>query len=943
LLVKRISRGRGNSKAAAPTPSRALEVRETRLEINQDDDLTEAAAALAAAAAALEAAADAVAAARSAATTQTTALAAAKAAGRVAAHARYSTAAAVAAAAASTAEIAALAATAVELEAATRAAETAAFAVEARQTIAAELPPDADKAVADRAAAAVAATVAADVVATEHTTAAAASTVAAAVATAAASTARIAQATAFNVELEAAASALASDEVAHSSATTAAATGVVLQSAKRASVLAARAELAADLRDSEHRFSITFEHATVGMLLVSLSGGDAGRVLRVNPALRHITGRTEAELLGLSGRELFVFDDAPGRDEMFATLLSGRTSAHEAVMRWQHADGHEIWVRANLHAIREFGRPAYAVGQVEDISERRRAEAALTEREERFRLAFDNALTGMMFLSVDGGVRKVNKAMSSLLGFTEQELLGASVQSLACHEEQASIGAGLVGLFTGEISAYQAEHSFWHADGRVVWGLVSGSLVYDVDDRPDYLIFQVKDVTGHKLAESQLVHQALHDDLTGLPNRVLLGDHLELACARAERDGSLVGVLFVDIDDFKEINDSLGHVSGDAVLVEVAGRISGCLRGTDTAARLGGDEFVVVCEGLADATEANAVARRIDQAIAAPLTARLADVNVTVSIGISTGGPSSGPTELLRGADTAMYEAKANGKDRYEVYNPAMSVSALRHVTVAGELSHALARDELRLFYQPTYDMLTGAICGVEALLRWQHPTRGLLAPADFLDVAEGRRLMIPIGDWVIATAAGQASEWQLAFGQRAPDMWVNIAGQQLGKQHLIGVVERILDDTGLKPTKFGLEITETQLVGRAEAVTKDLVDLHGLGLQLAIDDFGTGFASLEYLRRFAFDELKIDQSFVGGLGRDRTDSAVTASVIALGRSLDLVVVAEGVETNEQYDLLTELHCDLAQGYLMQRPAPAEAITLLLTDDVRYAAAAMNA
>lgn len=898
------------------------------------DDLDTAArgdTALSTADAALLASDEADAAAQAAAGTKTAAFGAAQAAGMVATRAKTTTAAAVAAAASATAEIAARAAAAVQSEAVARAVEAAASAVEALEIVAAELPADADHDAADMRAAAVAATVAAAVVEHARATAAAATVVASAVAAAAETAALAAQAAARAVEGEAAAAAVTGDAVAASTAQTAAATGAVAESTGRVADIAGRLRVVAALRDSEHRFRVTFEHAAVGMMLVSLSGADLGRVLRVNPALRELTGRTDAELLVLNADALVHVDDQAAQADQFASLAAGDTSDYQAVTRWRHADGRDIWVRMSLHAIREDDTtPAYAVCQVEDITEDRRSEAALRVREERFRLAFDNAGTGMMFLNVDGALQKANHAMFVLLGYTEQQLLRRRVQSLVCPDEAASISAGIAGLVAGEVTVYQAEHGFRHADGHVVWGLLSGSVVQDEDGRPHDLVLQVEDVTARKQVEIQLAHQALHDDLTGLPNRLLLAEHLSRACARAERTGTYVAVLFLDIDDFKEINDSLGHVAGDHVLVEVAARLRGCLRDMDIAARLGGDEFVVVCEDLSDPAEANRVADRIDQVLAVPLTAGVNHVQVSTSVGIATAAHSAHPEDLLRCADTAMYQAKTNGKGRHEVYDPAMGVGALRQLTLAGELSHALVRDELRLHYQPAYDMRTGVITGVEALLRWQHPNRGLLVPADFLDVAEGRRLMIPIGDWVVATACAQAAIWQRALGEMAPEMWVNISSQQLGKQHLTAIIEQILADTGLKPGKLGLELTERQLVGGGDAVRDDLLALRELGLRLAIDDFGIGYNSLEYLRRFQFDEIKIDRSFISGLGLDRTDTAVTSSVIALGRSLELVVVAEGVETQDQYDHLQALGCDLAQGYLLQRPGPPEIIDLAL-------------
>ncbi|PZS28899.1 MAG: hypothetical protein DLM59_13810 [Pseudonocardiales bacterium] len=780
-------------------------------------------------------------------------------------------------------------------------------------------------------AAAVAATVAEAVVMHARATAEAATIVAAAVAAAAETAALAANAAAAAVEGEAVAAALTGEAVAASTADTATAAGAAAVSTERVTDIVVRLKVVAALRDSENRFRVTFEHASVGMMLVSLNCADLGRVLRVNPAMCDLSGRTDVELLGLTTDVLVHSEERATQEARLASLSAGETSNYQAVSRWKHADGRDVWVRVSLYAVREDeAAPEYAVGQVEDITEDRRAEAALRVREERFRLAFDNAGTGMMFLDVEGRLQKANQAMFLLLGFAERDLLGRFLNHLVSEGEGASIRAGIADLVAGEVTVYQAEHSFPHADGHLVWGLLSGSVVQDEDGRPHDLVLQVEDVTARKQAEIQLAHQALHDDLTGLPNRILLTDHLSHACSRAERAGKHVAVLFLDIDDFKEINDTLGHVAGDHVLTLVAERLSGCLREADTAARLGGDEFVVVCEDLTDSAEAVLVAERVERALAVPVTVGGNQIEVGVSIGIASAGGGAQPEDLLRCADTAMYQAKSNGKGRYEVFDPAMRVGALRQLTLARDLSFAIIRDELRLHYQPTYDLRSGAVVGVEALLRWQHPARGLLTPAEFLDVAEGRRLMIPIGDWVVRTASVQATIWQQAFGDLAPDMWVNISSQQLGKQHLTAVVEQTLAETGLTPGKLGLEVTERQLIGGGEAVRSDLLALQDLGLRLAIDDFGTGFNSLEYLRRFRFDEIKIDRSFISGLGRDRTDTAVTASVIALGGSLDLVVVAEGVETRDQYESLRALGCDLAQGYLLQRPGPPEVIDLVL-------------
>jgi diguanylate cyclase (GGDEF)-like protein/PAS domain S-box-containing protein len=872
-------------------------------------------------------------AARAAADTEAAASSAERNAENVSVQAAAAAATAVAAAAAATADRAGRAAHVIEAESIQRAAEVAAAAVEALETVAAELPAGGDYAAAEVTAAAVAATVAAAAVAQIDATAAAASTVATAVSEAASVAALLAQAAARAVQRLGNVAAVSGAEVTQSSARTSAATAVVVGSTVRVEELAARLRVVTALRDSEHRFRVTFEHAAVGMMLIGLDREDLGRILRVNPALRTLSGRGEANLLALHVQDLLRAGQRAAEVHRLTALASGISGSYEAVSRWAHGDGRELWVQSRAHVVREDGTDtAYAVVQVEDITQQRRTDVARRAREARFRLAFDTAVDAMLFLTLEGRLQKANAALYGLLGYRERDLIGQDVTRLLNGEHGNAARDGLAALITGAATLYQAEHRLRHADGRTVWGLLTGSLEHDEHGHPVYLIVQVKDITSRKQAETELAHRALHDDLTGLPNRALLEDHLAQACARAARAGTHLAVLFLDIDNFKDINDSLGHLAGDRVLIEVATRLRGCLRVSDTAARLGGDEFVVVCEALTDAHEANVLAERIDRALAAPLTVSGSQLQVTASIGITTSsGADTPPAELLSGADTAMYRAKANGKDRYEIYEPAMSESTLRQLRVASELSSAVGRDELRLHYQPLYDLATDRIVGVEALLRWQHPTRGLLAPGDFLDVAEGRRLIIPIGDWVLATAAAQARRWRRTYGPHAPYMWVNVSAQQLGKNHFTATVERTLSDTGLPASTLGLEITERQLLDSSNGVRADLKALRSVGVGLALDDFGTGFGSLEYLRRFPFTELKIDRSFVSGLGQNRIDTAVIVSVIALAQSLDLGVVAEGVETHDQHFRLREMGCGQAQGYLLHRPAPPESIDQLLS------------
>lgn len=885
--------------------------------------------------AAVEATHDAELAARSAAGTMVVALGATQTVTDVVSRARDATAAVVAAAASSAAETADRAAAAVAAEAVARAIDVAALALEALETIAAALPADVDREGAERAADLVAAAVAADVIAQSRSTEEAATTVAAAVAVASQAAARAAADAASAVAMAASTAAGNGGVLAEAADLTADASSLVVESTARVADLTARLRVVAALRESEERFRYTFERAPVGMFLVSLSESDGGRILRVNKALCELTGHSEPELLSQYDRELFHLEDRDIQADLFASLLASDDNSVEANARWTHADGRELWVRVSMLAVHDAGDSAgYAVCQVQDMTGRRRAETALHAREERFRQAFDHGLTGVMFLKLDGELRESNEAVFRFLHTDAEDLLGRGLDDFVRQDDRAVLRAAFDDLVSGRLDNYQAEHRFERPDGSLVWGLVRGSLVQDEDGRPDYLVFQLEDVTARKEAEVRLAHQALHDDLTGLSNRVLLRDHLELATHRAHRAGTHLAVLFIDVDDFKKINDTSGHVVGDQVLVEVAARLTSCLRDTDTAARIGGDEFVLLCEDLAGPGEVDLLIARVLDAVAAPITVAERQIRVTVSVGVTTDVGTSTPEELLAEADTAMYVAKTNGKNRHTMYEPGMRIGVVRQATLLAELESAIYNGELRLHYQPMYSMRTGRLVSVEALLRWQHPTLGLLPPGEFLDLAEGRPLMVPLGDWVLRTAATQAALWQERHGTAAPDMWINVSCDQLGRQHFIGEVERTLASTGLAPAKLGLELTERQLIGRADAVASELLAAQKLGLRLAVDDFGTGYASMDYLRRFTFDEIKIDKSFIDGLGQDRTDTAITASIIELGRSLDLVVVAEGVEEQHQYDRLLELGCGVSQGYLHHRPAPARAISGLLAGEL---------
>ena len=428
-------------------------------------------------------------------------------------------------------------------------------------------------------------------------------------------------------------------------------------------------------------------------------------------------------------------------------------------------------------------------------------------------------------------------------------------------------------------------------------------------------------------------YQALHDALTGLPNRVLLRDRLQQALARSRRNADHLAVLMVDLDDFKYVNDSLGHEFGDKLLVEVARHLRESLRAEDTAARLGGDEFAVIVEGMAGREDAPDVARRIIGALRAPFVLGGQEVFVKASVGIAAGTTADvGAEELLRRADVALYEAKKGGKDGYSSFDAAMDVHALGRIGLENELRRAIERGEFRLHYQPKVMVKSGALFGFEALLRWEHPERGLVPPLEFIPIAEETGLIIPIGQWVLEEACRQASEWQAGRGAGVSPlvMSVNVSPRQVRQPDLAGSVARVLRDTGLRPQSLTLEVTENVLMENVRFANATFEEVRAMGVRIAVDDFGTGYSSLSRLKELPVDTLKIDRSFVQRLGESAEDETLVSTVIGLAQALGLSTVAEGVETAEHLALLETLGCDMAQGYYFARPLEVRAASEFL-------------
>jgi diguanylate cyclase (GGDEF)-like protein/PAS domain S-box-containing protein len=470
--------------------------------------------------------------------------------------------------------------------------------------------------------------------------------------------------------------------------------------------------------------------------------------------------------------------------------------------------------------------------------------------------------------------------------------------------------------------------------------------IHDREGKPIGAVIVFRDVSVAQAMARQITHSAEHDFLTGLPNRMLLNDRIGQAIASARRRKKLVAVLFLDLDGFKHINDSLGHPIGDKLLQSIGKRLTAAVRDADTVSRQGGDEFVVLLADLAQAEDAVIMAARILRTVAVSHSLDQHELHVTTSIGVSVYPDDGQDAEtLIKNADTAMYQAKENGRQSYQFFKPAMNARAVERQSIEEDLRRALERQEFAVHYQPKICMRTGKITGAEALIRWTHPVRGLIAPAQFIPVAEDCGLIVPIGRWVLRQACQQAREWQRA-GLSGISMAVNVSAVEFQDEAFLDGLLHILDESRLDPLSLELELTESALMKRVESTTTLLRTLKESGLRVAVDDFGTGYSSLSYLRKFPIDSLKIDQSFVRQIGQETDDAAIVTAVISMARSLKLRVVAEGVETLAELNFLKAHQCDEAQGYYFSRPVPAPLFVNLLkagiSDEARVVLCGIN-
>ena len=560
---------------------------------------------------------------------------------------------------------------------------------------------------------------------------------------------------------------------------------------------------------------------------------------------------------------------------------------------------------------------------------------ALRESEERFRSAFNYAPIGIALVSPEGNWLKVNRALCDILGYTEEEFLDKNFQSMLFSEDLGGTLVKIHELLSGKIPTCQMEQRYQHKTRQTVWASWSVSTTSDVGSEQPNLIFQIQDITDKKLAEDKLQYEATHDALTNLPNRAMFMSKLTQSLKTAQQDSAQkVSVLFIDLDRFKVINDSLGHLVGDQLLFEIAGRLRECLRPDDLVARLGGDEFTILVEGNYEPKEVIKIAERVQEKFAVPFDLGGHEVYSSASIGILHNSEKHLTAEdMMRDADTAMYQAKRAGKARHEVFSESMHEAVKESLQLETDLRRAVEKNEFTVFYQPIYSLLNGEIQGFEALARWEHETQGFISPEKFIPLAEEIGLIDTLGEQILRKACEQGLVIQESFPAAAPFMIsVNLSCKQFAQPNLVKKIKRILDETKFAPENLKIEITESVFIEHREKAVGMLNQLRDIGVEINIDDFGTGYSNLSYLMQLPISTLKIDRSFINPLEFAGRNLEIVQTILTLACNLGMTVIAEGVETEAQLEQLKILNCGSAQGFYFAKPMCFEDIKKFLNE-----------
>jgi diguanylate cyclase (GGDEF)-like protein/PAS domain S-box-containing protein len=693
-----------------------------------------------------------------------------------------------------------------------------------------------------------------------------------------------------------------------------------------------RKQVEVALRESEERYHSLFEGVPVGLYRTT----PAGRMMDANSALVRILGFASLKSL-LATKVADIYVDPEDR-RSWQRAMEGAVAAQSFETRVRRADGSVIWVRFTARAFRgEGGEILYYEGALEDVTDRRRAEEALRSSEERFRSLVQNASDLISILDAEGIVRYESPSYQRHLGAGPEEHAGRDIRDLVHLEDRGVADEALATLVAQPSEVVTFEYRLRHRDGswRVLESTASNLLGQPAVSG---IVLNSRDITDRKQAEEKLLHDTLHDELTGLPNRALFMDRLRQSMERSRREPErLTVVLFLDLDRFKLVNDSLGHLVGDELLIQIAGSLAGVLRPADTIARVGGDEFALLLEGGRDVGDAARVADRIHERLAEPINLGGQEVFITASIGIAVHTPEyERPEDLLRDADTAMYRAKASGRACHVVFNRVMHRFVMARLQLETDLRRAVDRGQLRVHYQPVLDLRTGEVMGFEALLRWHHPRRGLLPPDEFLTVAEETGLIVPMGRYLLLESCREIRGLQRKYPERKPlKLSVNLSNKQFFQADLFDQIQEALALSCLEPSCLGLEITEGVIIRHADSAASRFSRLKGMGVQLYLDDFGKGYSSLNYLHRFPMDLLKIDRSFTSRIEEAEGNLAIVKAIVTLAHQLGMEVVAEGIQTAEQRAKLHALGCEYGQGFFISEPVAADGADALLASHAR--------
>ena len=685
---------------------------------------------------------------------------------------------------------------------------------------------------------------------------------------------------------------------------------------------------------SESLYRLVFEHSMEAVFLTS----PEGVVYAANPAACKLFGYSEEELCELRRNDL-VDASSPQLSDYLATRA--RTGRARAELVFIRGDGTRFPGEVSAEQFFDEQQQLRSILTIRDLSERNQAEQMLAESEEQYRLLIAAMKEGVTLQDENSKILAFNKSAERILGLTADQLIGKTSFDpdwYAIHEDGSPFPGEthpvVVTLRTGEPQS-DVIMGIHKPDGRLTWISINVQPIFKEEDTTPYrVVATMHDITEHKIAQEHIEKLAHFDQLTGLPNRAFLNDRFRYALSLAQRSGATLAVMFLDVDHFKDINDTLGHNVGDLVLMRLAKRLKEAVREEDTLSRQGGDEYILILPST-DADGAGMLASNLIEIVARPCQIEQHELTVTASIGIAI-YPHDGKDleSLSKNADIAMYRAKREGRNSFRFYTPEMQIHSARNLMLANGLRHALERHELQLHYQPQLSLQDGHVIGVEALLRWQHPGMGMISPVEFIPIAESTGQIISIGEWVLRTATRQLKEW---IDNGIPPMMVavNLSAVQFRQNDLPALIDRVLHEVNLPHHLLELELTEAATMDNTKAAVNMMNKLYELGIRMSIDDFGTGYSSLGYLKQFNVYKLKIDRSFVRDITSDPGDRAIVTAIINMAASLNLKTIAEGTETAQQLDFLRSQGCDEAQGYYFSEPLPAKQLEVFARTNAR--------